>query len=134
MRILITILSICLLSACSTTYRQPAASDLAENDLAILEVEFCPNTQCLILGKIDDVSRGIGTYSIYQLKPGTRRVEFTYAGVLAASKEPIILEFDAQRGVKYKAVLNIDRPGRRWGVQVVEAASGRTVARVANPQ
>ena len=128
------------MSASAGVYRQRDIQSRDPANIAIIEDKPCRDSQCLIIIKIDGRRRGIGWFTRYELKPGIRTIEFSFAGKdtrraasIISSTSNVLVEFEAKAGSIYLIRAILDQDNMKWRPEIIEKASGEVIGRPLEP-
>jgi hypothetical protein len=125
------VMAICslLLVGCASVYRQEAVRSLDPSQIAVIEMDLCKNSQCLIVQEVDGKWRGFGWIERYELLPGVRRLKLIFVAPGVHGSNAILVEFDAQAGRTYTIRENADYAARKWNPVVVDVRSQAVVSK-----
>ncbi|WP_399697674.1 hypothetical protein [Xenophilus sp.] len=126
----VLILSVAILvSACASVYKQDGITSSEKSKIAVIIVDPCKDKQCLTIQEVDGKWRGLGSFSRYELLPGTRRLQFIFSAPGVHGTRAIIVEFEAHAGSTYELKSNADLSAMKWRPEVVDAGTGAVVSR-----
>lgn len=109
-------------------YRQHGVTSDNPAEIALIKMDPCPHSQCLIIVDIDGKSRGPGWFSQYELLPGERTLKLKFMAPGIHGARAILVKFDAQPGVTYEVRGNVDYVAKHWNPEIVDAKTGQVVS------
>jgi hypothetical protein len=126
----ILMLAIGCITGCATgpIYRQPGVTSDNPAEIAIIKMDQCLHSQCLIIVDIDGKSRGPGWFNQYELLPGERTLKLKFMSPGINGARAILVKFDARPGLTYEIRGNVDYATMRWNPQVVNTETGQVVS------
>lgn len=123
--IVISVMSLSLLTGCSSIYQQPGTELLAPHEKAVIHAKWMSSE--VLICEIDGVQKKTGLFDSYEVLPGERVLSTKYYDGMYASGLYKV-KFTAIANHEYQLKVLANRKQRKWMPIIVDNATQEVVS------